>query len=826
MFIGSVKFVLPYDCLMQKLTRYHFLFCSILFLPISSVVIGQVKGKILDASGKPLPFCQVGLVNAKDTSLIKVGSTDDAGKFAIEIKDNGGFRVMASYVGCKTFYSSIFTITSENRNYDVGIITMEPDSKTLKNVEVVAQKPFMEYKSDRTVYNIENSIVAAGNNALEVLKKLPGITVDNNDNITANGQSGVIITIDGRTLYMSAEDAGNYLRSLDASQIEKIEIITNPSAKYDASGSTIINIVRKKNKNSGLNTELTSGYSQGIYGRWNEGVNLNYGAKKWSLFANYGYSYGESYSNYGGTTRFGTNNEVQSIFVDSNQRRQISQVNNGRFEADFMPDKKQTIGFVFEGMQNTGTVDKNFPSKMYGGNSILDSSLTMQAHRTYTKVNLSYGLTYDFKIDSTGKDLSATFDYVTYTSHFSELDVTSYYDSLGEVSRPATLLQYALPANINIWAAKIDYEQPVGKNGTFEGGLKGSYVSTNNNAQYWNVVNGTDIVDTTFTNDFTYTEYIYAGYMSYAQKLGRRFYFKFGLRGEETQDKGVQLIHDTTFTHNYFSLFPNGLITYKLDTSNTLKLSYRRRIWRPDYQDLNPFVFFNNPYSYYKGNPNLQPQISNAFYVAEQFKQLFTVSIGDEYWTNIINEDVVQNNVTDVSYTIPTNFKTYNNAYGMIESTIPVKKWFTSMNTLLFMQQEYQGAIQNVEFTTTGFSWNFNSVNMLTLSKNWSGEVDFNYESKSIAGEEVNSAVYTFDAGLKWRFAKDRGTITLNCSDIFFSDRSFTTENFQSENFQNYWYWDSRRLRLTLNWKLGKSEHDRIQKDKAADEEMNRVKNN
>ncbi|HTB30467.1 MAG TPA: outer membrane beta-barrel protein, partial [Bacteroidia bacterium] len=596
---------------MRKIIFRIFLFL-IFNLGCGLSVFSQIKGKVSDASGKPLPFCPIGLVNASDSSVVTATSTDESGKFTIDSKDNGSFRIMATYIGYKTYYSAVFAISKDTRQYDAGNITLDADSKTLKNVDVIAQKPFMEYKSDRTVYNIENSIISAGNNALEVLKKLPGVKVDNNDNISVNGQSGVLIMIDGRTSYMSATDAGEYLKSLDASQIEKIEIITNPSAKYDASGNTIINIVRKKNKNTGLNTELTSGYSQGIYGRGNEGISLNYGAKKWNIFANYGYNFGNYYSYYGGTTKFSSNNQIQSIFIDTNQRSQQFRGNTGRFEADYMPDNKQTVGFVFEMSQNSGTVYKDFPNKMYGENSQLDSSLSMQGNRTYSRINTSYGVNYDYKIDSTGKDLSANIDYASYSNNFSELDVTSYYDSLGLGLHSPTLLLFSLPRTINIWAAKTDYEQPMGKNGTFESGLKVSYVSSNNNALYWNVINGTDAVDTTFTNDFIYTEYIYAGYVSYARKLGRRFYFKVGLRGEETQDKGVQLVHDTTFTHNYFSLFPNALITYKLDTNNTLKLSYRRRIWRPDYSDLNPFVYFNNLYSYYVGNPALQPQISNA----------------------------------------------------------------------------------------------------------------------------------------------------------------------------------------------------------------------
>jgi len=655
---------------------------------------------------------------------------------------------------------------------------------------------------------------------------LPGVKVDNNDNITVNGQSGVLIMIDGKTSYLSAEDAGNYLKSLDASQIEKIEVITNPSSKYDASGATVINIVRKKNKNGGFNAELTSTYNQGIYARYSEGVNLNYSKKKWNLFGNYEYNFGENYNHFGGTTNFVSNDQIQSSFVDTNRRYQHFQGSTGRFEADYNPDKKQTLGFVFEIDKYNGTIEKVFPTEMYGENSQLDSSLILNGSRTYSRLNTSYSLNYDFKIDSTGKDLSASVDYAAFSNNFNELDVTNYYDSMGRSYRSPTLLQFSLPRTINIWAAKIDYEQPIGKNGIFEGGLKVSYVTSNNNAQYWSIINGAEVVDTTFTNDFIYSEYIYAGYISYAQKLNRRIYFKLGLRGEETQDKGVQLVHDTTFTPTYFTLFPNGLITYKLDTNNTLKLSYRRRIWRPDYQDLNPFVYFSSPYSYSKGNPALQPQISNAGYIEEQFKQFGSISFGDEYWTNPINENVIQNDVTHVSASIPANFSRYNNVYAKIESTIPITKWFTSMNTLLFMQQQWQGAVQGVDFTNAGFTWSYNTVNMFTINKNWSSELDFNYYGGGVSGPEYNNAAYYLEVGVKRLFAHERGTITLNCSDILLSDHYITTENFQSENFRNFEYYDSRRIRLTLSWKLGKSEHDRMQRDKAADDEMNRIKNN
>ena len=756
--------------------------------------------------------------------MVAVAETDTSGRFSMETKEAGTFRILAFYISWQKFYSLPFTITKVGQKYDAGVIVMREESQMLKDVKVTAQKPFMEYKPDRTVYNIENSIISAGNNVFEVLKKLPGVTVDNNDNISVNNQSSVLIMIDGRTSYLSAADAATYLQSLDASQVEKIEIITSPSAKYDAAGSSIINIVMKRDKNMGLNAELTSSYAQGIYGTGTEGVNVNFASKKWYVAANYGYTFNRGARFFGNTTSFYTNSEIQNVFVDSNQREQTNWTNTGRVAIDFMPDKKQTIGFVFDGMQNNGIVDKNFLSLMDNGSMKIDSSLFMHGHRTYGSVNTAYELNYDNKIDTTGKDLSASVDYASYSSHQNEQDITTNYNILGMSSGMPIVLNYSLPTAVNVLAAKIDYEQPVGKNGTFQTGLKASYVTTDNNAQYWNVANGAESVDTAFTNDFKYSEYIYAGYVSYIKKVNKRFDFQLGLRGEETQAKGIQTVHDTTFTHNYINLFPTVLASYKLDTNNTLKLYYRRKIWRPDYQDLNPFVYVINPYSYDQGNPSLQPSISNSVSVTEVFKQVFSLEVGDEYWINPITWLSTQNNTTFVTTYTSSNFKNFNNIFERLSANPTVTKWFTSMNSLLVMQQQYIGSIEGTGFSNSALVWNFNTVNMFTLNKNWSCEIGFNYNSQSLDGENVIQPVYGLEAGVKMNFAKDRGVITLNCSDILWSNIYRGSQVFQEQNTAGYEYSDSRRIRLSLSWKLGKAQREREAKSKAAEDEMNRIK--
>jgi iron complex outermembrane receptor protein len=807
---------------MHKIPRQPLIILIGIFASLN--LTAQISGKVVNEQSQPMPFCQVALAKSNDTSMVAMAATDIDGKFEIKDKYVGTFILLASSMGYDKYYSAPFTLTNENSKYDAGIITLKGGAQFLKSVNVVAQKPFVEYKEDRTVYNIENSVISAGNNVLEVLKKLPGVKADNGDNLAVNGQSGVLILIDGRTMYLTGTDLANYLKSLNANQVEKIEVLSHPSAKYDAAGSTVINIVLKKDKKGGFNAELTSRYSQGIYYGIFEGANLNYSSAKWNIFGTYGYGIDNTFQRIGMDTKFLNNEVVQTTINDSLQKKSIGDHNNGTLSVDFTPDKKQTIGFVADISQSGEALDKNYTTNVYGSNSRLDSSTNLMGHRTYNVMNMAFDLNYTLKIDSTGRELSAAFDYAAYSTTFNELDVNSIYDTLNQLRGTPVNLKFSLPNNVNIWAARIDYTQPLGKDCKLETGLKSSYVTTGNNAQYWNVVNGVDVVDTGFTNNFNYSEYIYAGYISIESKLGKKTDFQLGLRGEETQGKGVQLVHDTSFTHNYFNLFPNGRITYRLDTNNLLHLSYRRRIWRPDYQSLNPFIFIISTYTYDKGNPALLPQISNAFYIGDAYKHFLSVDIGDEYWTNPINNVTTTNNTTHIIYTTPFNFTSYNNFYGKVDATVPFAKWFTSMNSFLLMQQQSQGMAEGSPFSVSQLVYTFSTVNTFTIGKSWSSEVDFNYSSKSLNGLFIVQPVYTLYAGIKKTFAKERGTASLNFSDIFWSDRFSGAENIVNTYFSTSSYNDTRFVALSLSWKFGKAQHERQEKEKAAEEEMNRVR--
>ena len=528
---------------------------------LASCIIGaaevhaQISGRVIDNSKNAIPYCNVLLKKASDTTLVTGATTDTSGNFQLEIKDTGNFRIVVAYVGYKKLFSNSFSISKGTNQYKAGDIILEPDAKLLKGVQIVAEKPFIEHKIDRTVFNIENSIISAGNNGLEVLGKLPGVTVSSDDAIKVRGKPGVLIMIDGRTLYMSEADAGNYLKSLDASQIEKIEVITNPSSKYDASGNAVINIILKKNKNLGFNGQINVSHAQGFYGSSFGGFNANYRTKKFNFFGNCGGYLNKMYTQKERESTFSSGGTPYSIFNDQIHRVFDGDGANGRIGIDFTPNDKQTIGVLFEGRTDMRTQTINDNTGMYNGHSVLDSSLNVNGTGKQGSNGNTYNINYKFKMDNLGRELSANADYSTFSFASRNQYVTNYYDSNSQSMYAPNTLKNELLGQINVAAAKVDYVQPLGKTGKLETGLKSSMLKADNTGNYWNLLNGADVTDTGKTNHFIYSENINAAYFNLSHTFSKKLEAQIGMRAEQTLSKGTQLVNDSTVTRNYINLF-------------------------------------------------------------------------------------------------------------------------------------------------------------------------------------------------------------------------------------------------------------------------------
>ena len=352
-------------------------------------------------------------------------------------------------------------------------------------------------------------------------------------------------------------------------------------------------------------------------------------------------------------------------------------------------------------------------------------------------------------------------------------------------------------------------------------------VNTDNNAQYWNLLNGVNIPDISKSNHFLYTENINAGYLNFSRTFSKKIEAQFGLRAEQTKSKGMQEANDSTVKRTYINLFPSVFVSWKLDTNHTVNFSYSRRIDRPDYTELNPFRFYSNPYLYGIGNPYLLPQLSDNFELSHVFKNFLSTSIGYLHMRNVITEVNFQDYSTQISYSTSQNLSTYNAYNILIAATLHPTKWWTSLNSANIFHDHYFGSIQiqQGDYSNSLITGIFNTLNSFNFKNNWSFEISFLYRTTNLDGLTINKPIYILTAGIKKKFADGKGTLTLNCQDVLWSDRSTTTEIFQNVNYLNTFYRDTRRINLSLSWKLGWSQYQREEKKKSAEEEINRVKN-
>ncbi|MGV3656841.1 MAG: outer membrane beta-barrel protein, partial [Chitinophagaceae bacterium] len=576
---------------------------------------GKIAGSVQDPSQKALAAATISLLHAKDSAIAKINAADKEGRFQFEGIANGAYLISVSAVGHVKTFSKHFELSPTNTVVNLQPIVVSPASKEMAGVTVVASKPMIEQKIDRTVLNVDASVTNVGATALEVLEKAPGVTVDKDGNISLKGKQGVMVMMDGRPTYLSATELSNYLKSLPATAIDQIEIMTNPSSKYDAAGNSgIINIKSKKNRQKGFNGSLTANYGQGVYWKNNESINLNYRTGKLNLFANGGISFWNGFQTLTIHREFKnpSSKELNAIFDQVSNMRNSSDYYNLKVGADYYLSKKTTLGFVTSGFFNDGSFTSNTTSYLKNASNTLDSIVVAHSVSNSIWKNGSLNLNMRHQFDSTGRELTADLDYVKYDSR-SIQSFSSVNYNIDMVKRGEEALRATLPVDINIYTAKMDYAQPFGKEGKLEAGVKTGYVATDNGANYFIPENGSEQIDYRKSNNFEYKENIAAAYVN-INKQFKKFGVQGGLRYEYTTYTGNQYGNpqrqDSSFTSSYGSLFPTVFVSYKMNDKNQFGASFARRIDRPAYQDLNPFLEFIDVYTYEQGNPFLRPQFT------------------------------------------------------------------------------------------------------------------------------------------------------------------------------------------------------------------------
>jgi iron complex outermembrane recepter protein len=806
-------------------TAILLLFLSINSFAQSGKITGMVSG-IKEPAGTV-----VSLLKAKDSAIIKTSLCEVDGSFEFVQLKEGAYLISFSHTGFAKYISEPIAISSTITTVQLPVITLKEAVKELQEIKITAKKPFVERKIDRVIVNPDVLIGNAGATSLEVLEKAPGVLVDVNGNISLKGKQGVMVFIDDKPTYLSAQDLANYLRSLPGGSIETIELMTNPPAKYDAAGSAgVINIKLKKNTVKGINGALNLSYGQGRYHRTNNSLNLNYRINKFNFFTNVSWNQNNSYQDLTINRYYFTPEGIYSSgFTQNSYIKRENEGANLRVGADYYLNKKTTAGIVLAGFINTTY------SPITNNAKVLDNTntpnilvaATNPADRKWKNgsVNLNYG----YKIDNKGKEINANVDYIQYDGRVSQNLVSSNFTPGNVLLSKSTLTSF-LPATINIQTAKVDYTNPLTKNAKMEAGIKTSFVNTDNTADFFDVLSNVPVPNYEFSNRFQYKENINAAYINYSRDW-KKISVQAGLRMENTNITGKQfgnpLQKDSNFTRNYTNLFPTFYLQYRADSlqKHVWGFSVGRRINRPNYQDMNPFTYPLDRFTYYAGNPFLQPTFAYSFEISHTYKNKITTTVEYSIINNLIQETNEQRGT--IFYSRPGNFGRQT-VYGIdINANLQPAKWWTLIVYTELKNMGYKALVYGQVLDENRFYWFFGPTNQFTITKNLSAELAGTYQTRILAAQFLTIAVWQMRAGLSQKIMKGKGSLRLNVSDLFFTNQpGGDIRNIANSKANWLSILDSRVATVAFTYRFAKGKALNARKSGGSDDEKGRVKTN
>jgi hypothetical protein len=716
-------------------------------------------------------------------------------------------------------------------SFSVPVFTVHKSATAMAGVTVQATRPMIENKIDKMVVNVDASPTNAGATAMEVLEKSPGITVDRDGNISLKGKQGIIVLMDGKQTYLSGQDLANLLRNMPASQLDQIEIMTQPSAKFDAAGNSgIINLKTKKNTQMGFNGSVSLSYVQGRYPKSPNSFNFNYKKGKINIYTNLSYSYWSNFNDQNILRRFSKNGSIETVFDQKADQYSTSQNYNGRIGLDYSIDKKTTIGFLVNSINNPNRWSNNGRADIFNRNGALDSFNTAQTLNLGTWQNIGGAINFRRVLDTSGTEITADVDMIRYNTNSRQTSDNLNYFPDGNIIRNPFLLRGNLPAEITIYSGKVDFTRPLSKEAKLEAGIKSSFVSTDNDARYtWYAHDdGKWLTDNTRSNHFLYKENINAAYINYNRQMNK-WGVQTGLRMENTISEGNQFGNptqkDTLFRKNYTQLFPTAYLSYAADKLNQFALSYGRRVERPNYQDMNPFQYFLDQYTYRQGNPNLTPQFTHNLELSHNYRKVLNTTLNYTQTSDILNDVLKQNDQTKVTYQTRENVAQRRNVGIAVSYNAPVTKWWTSSVYLNVNNTHYEGIVNNLplDVSLTSFMGNFSQ--QFRFAKTWTAEVNGFYRTRTQeTGLFLIEPMGVVSFGFAKQIMKNKATLKLNINDPFYIQKAKVIIDYGNIDAVVTNRWDNRRVGLTFTYRFSKGQNiQQRKKSSSAQEEQNRV---
>ncbi len=784
---------------------------------------GKIIGNIIDENKKQIEFANVLLHRTVDSVFVKVAISDEKGNFEIDQIAQEKYYITIKHQTFNSFKSENFSITSEKQIIFFTDIILNQSSNTIQEVVVSSGiKPFVERKLDKIIVNVENSIVATGNSVLEVLERSPGVMVNQESSINLKGKSGVVIMIDGKPTPLSGTDLMTYLKGIQASNVQTIEIISNPSAKYDAAGNAgIINIKLKKNQKIGFNGSAALSYGQGVYAKPSASTNLNYRNKKWNFFGTYSHAEPTDFTMfYINRKFFDTNHNVVSIFDQTSYIKRPIISDNSKIGADFYANEKTVVGVMLNGNWNRSDRNGNTYSIIKHPDGSLDYTTENSITLNEKRFNGFGNINFKHSFNNEGKELTADVDFGQYDSKTLQDINNSNLSADGQTLTLNKLFTNQV-GNIAVKSVKADYSHPFSKTAKLEIGLKSSLVTSDNDVKFYDVIDNENVLDPNRSNHFIYKENINAVYASFAKEF-TKWDFQFGLRTEHTHTNGEQIATNEKFSRDYTNFFPNVVVNRKFSDDNSLALSYTKRIDRPTYRQLNPFKIFVDSYTYVVGDPTLKSVITNIFELNHTFKGKYITTLSYSKSTDAITDIFQQDDATKISFQIPANIQDFEQVNLGIYVPFKINKTVNSTLSGSVNNNKYTSPLQGSTLRNDFTSWDANLTNNIALGKGWSAELSGFYQSKSVWGLFIIKNLAQVSSGIQKISKNKNSTFKFAISDIFLTNRIAVEVQYQNQDFFTNRTWDSRVATFSYTYRFGKSTIEKARQHKGGVEDEKR----
>lgn len=782
----------------------------LLFLLIISGLLqsqNMTKGIVKDTDGKMLDAVTLVLTKQEKQTTT---AFSDLGYFSLPFGEAGNYQISAELAGYQTLTLDV-DLPTENL-----VLVMQKNATSIEEVILTKKKPLIERKIDRVSFNVENSIIASGGSAWEALSKAPGVQITSSNTVTAN-RKNVRVYLDGKPLQVSGDDLAAYLQGMPSDQVAQIEIFSNPPARFDAEGASVINIITKKSKKKGFNLSLNSGFTQGYYSNYSGSTTFNYRKDKWNIYGNYGFTYRHTIQDH--------NNDIdylRAVWSTTNHTIYQSDTHAYRLGIDYELSENQVLGFLMTGNNRTGRSDGNNRMRINSPAMKLDSLITTENTAPSKGNQYAYNLNYNLKLDSARSSLNIDLDYSPFRNQ--SYSFTDSSTLLPDGMPTANFFSIYTPSSqdISILSGKADYHTKSARGLQISSGIKYSATKSINIFNYYNrqgsnlkVVNN---------NNFTYSENVASLYTSVSGKLGLLTY-QGGLRGEYTRTEGYEKTQDVLNKRNYFKLFPTVFLQYKISDNHEFQLNYAYRIERPEYNRLNPAKRYSSPYSIYVGNPALQPAFVHSVEAGYTYRQNYNITAYYSSTKDVFTNIDVQDNETQSSYGTHANLGLSAMAGVRFSAQLKPFNWW-DMNLLAdtYRQREksdyLSGSYDNHMISFSGtLTQSFSIIKKLGLK----AEISGTYNSSGIQGIYLARPNSFVDLGIKMDIFKNAGTLKLNATDLFNTNYNVVSINFQDQNSRFFHQRESRFISLNFIYRLGNNTASSRNRSTSSDEERKRA---